>query len=715
MSENRLAREKSPYLLQHRHNPVDWYPWGEEAFEKARRENKPIFLSVGYSTCHWCHVMERESFENDAIAALLNEHFVSIKVDREERPDVDRVYMAFVQATTGGGGWPMSVFLTPRLTPFVGGTYFPPEDRWQRLGFPTVLRRVAEAWAGDAERLIAHGEKAIGSLRQAVATGEAKGGWEALAGSGGALVERAVEHFVEAFDSEEGGFSNAPKFPRPAIVTFLLRYAASGGGRLADAARNAALFTLRKMAAGGMNDHLGGGFHRYSVDRFWHIPHFEKMLYDQGQLAVAYTDAFQLTGDPRYAAVARETLDYLLRDMMAPGGAFYSAEDADSPLPEHPDEKGEGAFYVWTEAEIDAALGAEGVLFKRAYGVEPSGNAPPESDPSGEFAGKNTLIRRRTDEELARETGLDPETVTRSLAESRRTLLRLRGNRPRPHLDDKIVTAWNGLAISAFARAAQAIGNPADLAAAGRAARFLRENLQRGGRLLRSYRDGPGAVGGFADDYAFLIQGLLDLYEAGGAIEWVQWASELQRTLDALFWDDDCGGWFSTTGDDPSILLRAKEDYDGAEPAANSVAALNALRLGAMLDDEALRRRGEAAIAAFLPQLRRFPGALPKLLEALLAVMEKPRFLVLAGRLDATPGDPLDVHPLLRAAQALLLPGKALLFADGGPGQAWLGERLEFMRTAIPVNGNASAYLCVDQTCQAPVTNPDALVEILKT
>ena len=714
MSLNRLAREKSPYLLQHQHNPVDWFPWGGEAFEKARSEKKPIFLSIGYSTCHWCHVMERESFENEVIAAILNEHFVSIKVDREERPDVDRVYMTYVQATSGGGGWPMNVFLTPDLTPFAGGTYFPPEDRWGRLGLPSVLHRIAEAWDTDRTRLVAHGEKVIGALREATApgTGAGSAGLEVLVSEHGAsgaqaLLGAACEHIARGFDPEEGGFSNAPKFPRPVTLNFLLRSPAESGGQ---PALNMALFTLRKMAAGGMYDHLGGGFHRYSVDRFWHIPHFEKMLYDQGQLVCAYLDAYQITHERQYAEVARDVLEYVRRDLTGPDGAFFSAEDADSPLPENPHEKGEGAFYVWEQREIEDALGLEAAeLFKQFYGVEPRGNAPQGSDPQGEFVGKNTLIRRCTVEELAQATGQTPKEIAQSLQESRRVLERLRNRRPRPHLDDKIITAWNGLMISGFARAGQVFGEKAYRDAAESAARFLQKNLQRGGRLIRSYREGAGSVNGFADDYAFLIQGLLDLYEAGGRIAWLQWAADLQHTMDTLFWDRERGGYYSTAGDDPSILLRAREEYDGAEPAPNSVAALNTLRLGAMLDDAELRSRGEATIHAFLPQLERAPGALPQLLVALQFAISKPTQIVLAGSPDAAPGDPLDVSPLLSEIHANFRPNKVILLADGSEGQRWLGQRLKFIDTVAPVKGQAAAYLCENFECRPPITTRENL------
>src|SRR6266550_369777 len=482
---NRLAHQKSPYLLQHAHNPVDWYPWGEEAFGKARRENKPIFLSVGYSTCHWCHVMAHESFESKEVAAIMNREFVNIKVDREERPDVDRVYMTFVQATTGGGGWPMSVWLTPDLKPFVGGTYFPPDDRYGQPGFKKVLERIATAWKENHEKIVEQGGKIVTALResQAGAAGESK--------MDAKILDAAYEQIARGYDPKEGGFGNAPKFPRPATLNFLARfYARDSKSDSGKRALEMDLFTLRKMAAGGMRDHIGGGFHRYSVDRYWHVPHFEKMLYDQAQLAVACLDAFQITQDRQYESVARDILDYIARDMTSREGGFFSAEDADSPViagtddPRHR-KTAEGAFYVWTKKEIDAALGdAAAEIFDFHYGVQPHGNAPEGSDPHEEFRGKNILIERHTVAETSQRFKKSEEEVAKSLAHCRKILFAIRAKRPRPHLDDKIITAWNGLMISAFAGAAQVVDEARYLESATRAANFLRENLYDSSRKI---------------------------------------------------------------------------------------------------------------------------------------------------------------------------------------------------------------------------------------
>ncbi len=513
---NRLAHEKSPYLLQHAHNPVDWYPWGEEAFEKARRENKPIFLSVGYSTCHWCHVMAHESFENEEVAAIMNREFVNIKVDREERPDVDRVYMTFVQATTGGGGWPMSVWLTPDLKPFVGGTYFPPDDRYGQPAFKSVLERIATAWKQDHDKIVEQGSKIVDALRESQGAAGSSSPQTGATSEGkvdAAVVDAAFKQFDRSYDPKEGGFGNAPKFPRPATLNFLTRFYARGRGigfqpisgehrQDADAtadgkhALDMALFTLRKMAAGGMHDHIGGGFHRYSVDRYWHVPHFEKMLYDQAQLAVAYLDAFQITKDEQYESVARDILDYVTRDMTSKEGGFFSAEDADSPVAAVYDRRNEsaqemkvgahraplqktaeGAFYIWTEKEIGTALGDVAEIFNFHYGVQPHGNAPEGSDPHDEFRGKNILIERHTLAETAEHFKKSEQEIRELLAKSRDKLFAIRAKRARPHLDDKIIAAWNGLMISAYARAAQVLDDSHYLEIATRAAKFLRANL----------------------------------------------------------------------------------------------------------------------------------------------------------------------------------------------------------------------------------------------
>ncbi len=740
---NRLAQEKSPYLLQHAHNPVDWYPWGEEAFKKARQEDKPIFLSVGYSTCHWCHVMEHESFENEEVAAIMNRDFVNIKVDREERPDVDRVYMTFVQATTGGGGWPMSVWLTPDLKPFVGGTYFPPENRYGQPGFKSVLERIATAWKQDHDKIVQQGSRIIDALRESQSAPESRDKIDS------SVLDAAFKQLDRSYDSKDGGFGNAPKFPRPVMLNFLTRFYARKAGDAsqlspkADAtetvalqqgkrALEMALFTLRKMAAGGIHDHIGGGFHRYSVDRYWHVPHFEKMLYDQAQLAVAYLDAFQITKDKQYASVARDILDYVTRDMTSKEGGFYSAEDADSPVPvaavyDRRGESGqqteagahraplqktaEGAFYIWTKKEIDDALGDSAGIFDFHYEVQPHGNAPEGSDPQDEFRGKNILIERHTVAETAEHFKKGAQEIREVLAKSREKLFALRSKRPRPHLDDKIIAAWNGLMISAFARAAQVLGDPRYLEVATHAGKFLRANLydEKSKLLYRSYRGGRSTVEGFADDYAFVIQGFLDLYEASFDVEWLKLAVELQEKQDRLFYDEKNGGYFSTSGKDQTVFLRMKDDNDGAEPAASSVAALNLLRLSQIRNDQSLFERAEKTITGFTGTLSRFPTAMPQMLVAFDYSVSKPRQIVIAGKKDAP-----ETKALLKEIHRHFLPKTILLLAEDGDGQKFLGEKNEAIRAMSPMDEKPAAYVCENFTCKAPVTDPKKLAELLE-
>ena len=698
---NRLINEKSPYLVQHAHNPVDWYPWGEEAFAKARRENKPIFLSVGYSTCHWCHVMERESFENEAIAKIMNEHFVCIKVDREERPDVDRVYMTFVQATTGGGGWPMSVWLTPDLKPFFGGTYFPPEDKFGRRGFPSILKTIAQAWQNDREQIIASSTVVTRRLQEYTqAKGSGAGELEQ------AWLDKTYAQIQSSYEPRYGGFGGAPKFPRPVALNFMLRYYARTG---AKDALDMSLFTLRKMAEGGIHDHLGGGFHRYSVDDRWHVPHFEKMLYDQAQLVCSYLEAFQITREPFYADVARDILAYVLRDLTGEHGQFYSAEDADSPLPDNPAAHAEGAFYVWEDKEIAEIVGMRAAdIFNYYYGVERGGNV--REDPHSEFPKKNVLIVSRTTEATAKKFGKSPEEITSTLADARRKLFAVRAKRPRPHLDDKTITAWNGLMISAFARAYQLLDDPQYLMAATRARQFVKAKLYdaKTGKLIRRYRAGEAAIDGFADDYAFLIQGLLDLYEAGFDINDLAWALDLQKKQNELFWDSSGNGFFSTTGNDPSVLLRMKEDYDGAEPSPNSVAALNLLRLSQMLEEIPFRELAEKTLAAFGARLQQAPSAMPQMMVAADFHLGKPKQIIVAGQRDAA-----DTRAMLRTIHSHFLPNKIMLLADGAEGQRMLGGFLEFIRDASPLEGRATAYVCENYTCQLPTTNLTSLARQL--
>jgi hypothetical protein len=711
---NRLAGERSPYLLQHADNPVDWYAWGDDAFERAKAENKPIFLSIGYSTCHWCHVMAHESFEDEAIAAVLNEHFVSVKVDREERPDVDRVYMLFVQATTGAGGWPMSVWLTPDLKPFFGGTYFPPSSRWGRPGFVDVLRQLAQAWRDEPRDVTESADGIVERLRSMSGAGEAAPDRAAVAGR--AAVDAGIEAFVQAFDGRHGGFGGAPKFPRPAELFFLLRAFAFTGDRRA---RGMAAETLRAMAMGGMRDHVGGGFHRYSVDAEWRVPHFEKMLYDQAQIVLACLETAAVTGDALYAAVAEDTLEYVGRDLTAPDGGFYSAEDADSEIPAtgatgvgpaahgHA-EKREGAFYVWTAAELTRLLGDDAPVVMRRYGVEPNGNAP--SDPQGEFEGQNILYVAQSIDEVAVRAGRSIDDVMAVLGRARQTLFAARAGRPRPHLDDKILTAWNGLAIAAFARAARVLVDsprrPAWRETAGRAARWAREHLWDADRrrLRRRYRDGEAAIDAFCEDYAYLTWGLIELFQATGEAAWLDWALELTDVQTTLFYDPRDGGWFSTTGEDPSVLLRLKEDYDGAEPAAASIAVANLVALGHLVADSSLVDRARRTLERYGPEIGRAVRVMPFMVSNVALWHAAGSQIVLAGR----PGS-ADLLALERVVTKFYLPAAAVIVRDTTGADAALARRLPWLAAMQPADGRAAAYVCREFTCQAPTADPDVL------
>ncbi|MBP1635644.1 MAG: Thioredoxin-related protein [Acidobacteria bacterium] len=700
---NRLSSSNSPYLLQHADNPVDWYPWGEEAFAAARRDDKPIFLSVGYSTCHWCHVMAHESFESPAIAALLNEGFVPIKVDREERPDVDRVYMAFVQATTGSGGWPMSVWLTPDLRPFYGGTYFPPASRYGRPGFADLLRELSRLWREERARVLASAESVHEELARASALSPAP-----RVPSPSVLV-RAASELAQEFDLRHGGFGRAPKFPRPSELLFLLREHARAGDRQA---LEMVAATLRAMSAGGMRDHVGGGFHRYSVDEQWRVPHFEKMLYDQAQIALALLEAAQASGDRSLLEVAEDTLAYVQRDMTDPAGGFYSAEDADSLPPGAPAgaHEAEGAFYLWEAVEIDRLLGADAGVVNACYGVRPDGNAL--HDPQGEFTGRNILYRAAGEEEAARRHGLAPEEVRRILARARGVLFAARSSRPRPRLDDKVIAAWNGLMIAAFARASRVVAamdaGAADraagyLASARRAAAFVRGHLwdEGRGRLLRRYRRGEAGVTAYAEDYACLAFGLLELFQAGGDADDLRFARRLQRRQDELFWDEEGGGWFATAGDDPSVVLRLKEDHDGAEPSASSVGVLNLLALSQLGDrDDTAAARVERTLRAFEPRLSLASRAVPMMLAALSAYHAGRQEIVVAG----DPSDP-RTQALLRLAGSRYLPF-ALVLGLAPDRAASLSAELPFLAAMAPRDGAPAAYVCRGFACEAPAADP---------
>lgn len=693
MKVNRLAQEKSPYLLQHAHNPVDWYAWGEEAFAKAARENKPIFLSVGYSTCHWCHVMERESFENEEVAQVLNEYFVPVKVDREERPDVDRVYMLFVQASTGSGGWPMSVWLTPERKPFFGGTYFPPDNRYGRPGFRAILENLARAWREDRGRIEQSGAQVLQQLSEyaTVSSGDAAAG-----DAGKDALDAAFLAFRRSFDSQLGGFGAAPKFPRPSVHNFLLRYFAATGN---EEALDMVLLTLREMAKGGMKDQLGGGFHRYSVDQRWFVPHFEKMLYDQAQLATSYLEAFQITRDDQYAATAREIFSYVLRDLAHADGGFFSAEDADSAVdPAQPREKREGAFYVWSREEIEAALAPpDAEAFRYRFGVEDRGNVA--EDPHGEFAGRNILYQAHTLEETAQHLNLQPEEARAILRNASAKMLEVRGLRPRPALDDKILTGWNGLMISAFAKAAQVLDEPRYADAARAAASFIRRRLWDEDRqvLLRRYRDGEVSIAGFLDDYAFFINALLDLYETSFARDDFTLAVRLAELTIARFEDTGNGAFFSTAAGHEDLVLRLKDDYDGAEPSGNSAMALALLRLARMTGREDFRTASERTLRAFASRLKSAGSGVPQMLVAHAFALARPREIVLAG-----PREDPGMRALVAAIRRRFLPNAVVMMAS------------EAAHPMSAIEGRPTAYVCENYACKLPVSEVAQLDELLQ-
>jgi hypothetical protein len=691
---NRLGREKSPYLLQHAGNPVDWYPWGQEAFEKAVRENKPIFLSIGYSTCHWCHVMEHESFENEEIAAVLNRYFVPIKVDREERPDVDRVYMLFVQASTGSGGWPMSVWLTPERKPFFGGTYFPPDNRYGRPGFRAILENLARAWNEDRARVEESGAKVIEQLKEYSAhpPGSGAAGQEAL--------DSAFYGFRRMFDSRLGGFGGAPKFPRPSVHNLLLRYYAATKN---EEALEMVLLTLREMAKGGMNDQLGGGFHRYSVDERWFVPHFEKMLYDQAQIAISFLEAFQITRDGQYAAAARDVFSYVQRDLTHRDGGFFSAEDADSATdPAKPKEKREGAFYVWDREEIEQTLGPRDAdLFCGRFGILPGGNV--DEDPHGEFRGRNILYQARSIEETAAASGLSLNDTRSVLRGAGGKLFERRVRRPRPHLDDKILAGWNALMISAFAKGAQALGEDRYADAAAAAAKFLRARLWDEARsvLLRRFRDGESAIDGFLDDYAFSILAFLDLYETRFEPADFQFAVRLAERALELFEDRDAGGFFSTAAGAENLVLRLKDDYDGAEPSGNSMMTIALLRLARITGREDFRLAAARTLETFSSRIVSGGAGVPQMLVALAFALGKPMEIVLAG-----PRDSAGMRLILAAVRRRFLPNAVVAMASESP--------VSMPAMALNQADKPTVYVCSNFACNLPVTDVDQLDELLE-
>lgn len=699
---NRLIHEKSPYLLQHAHNPVDWYPWGDEAFEKAKEEDKPIFLSVGYSTCHWCHVMEEESFENPETAKMMNDNFVSIKVDREERPDVDTIYMQVVTAMTGSGGWPMTVILTPDLKPFFGGTYFPPEDRWGRPGLKTVLQTIDQKWKTERAQILESSE----SITQAVRA-EAESRVAMSHSLDQKTLATAYQQLRSQFDAFYGGFSRAPKFPRSHTLSFLLRYwKRTGDAKALEMVEK----TLQEMAKGGMYDHLGGGFHRYSTDQLWRVPHFEKMLYDQAILSKSYLEAYQATGKQEYARLAREIFEYVLRDMTGPHGAFYSAEDADSaPDPAQPKKKSEGAFYIWSREEIVSALGKEKAdIFNFYYGVQPNGNAP--QDPHGEFKGRNILYAAHSLEETAKRFELSPEEISTTLKESKQILFTMRSKRPRPHLDDKVLTDWNGLMISSLAFGSRVLNEPRYRDAAEKAADFLLEKMKRkDGRLMHRYRDGEVAITGFIEDYAFFTHGLFDLYEATFDARYLEEANFFLKDMFRIFWDEAGGGFFLTGKDAEKLIARTKELYDGAIPSGNSVATLSLLRVGRLTMDRQMEDWARSTLDAFSADLDKFPAGYPQMLMALDFAIGPSREIVIAGEKEDT-----EAKEMIREIYSLFLPNKVVGLHPSGEDGKRIRALSPFMENQKSIDGKSTAYVCKNYVCDFPTTDIAKLKQLLE-
>ncbi|XP_054282020.1 spermatogenesis-associated protein 20-like [Macrosteles quadrilineatus] len=724
---NRLKDSKSPYLLQHAHNPVDWYPWGEEAFEKARKEDKLIFLSVGYSTCHWCHVMERESFENEDIARVMNEHFVNIKVDREERPDVDKVYMTFVQACSGSGGWPMSVFLKPDLKPVSGGTYYPPEDRYGRRGFKSELLKWAKEWKENRAQWARVSDSVTEVIRNATVF-EVPMSENLISGNvpGAECWELCTEQLAEHYEPAYGGFSLAPKFPQPSNLFFSFHVFARKPSEKNKKLRDMVLHTLKMMARGGIHDHVGKGFARYSTDMKWHVPHFEKMLYDQAQLAVVYSQAYLATKDPLYEATVRDILAYVARDLSHKDGGFYSAEDADSFPSNDSKEKKEGAFCVWTHEEVTKLLGraVEGKpdvklaeVFCHHYNVRPGGNVDPSQDPHNELTNQNVLMVVSTEQQTAAKFGLEVTTVQTELSLAREILYKERLLRPKPHLDNKILTSWNGLMVSGFAKAAEALQDESLTKRAILAAEFLQNHLydKANNILLRScYTDEYGnatqilpPIRGFLDDYAFLIQGLLDLYEASLESRWLEWAEQLQNKQDELFWDVATAGYFSTPHNS-DLILRLKEDQDGAEPSGNSVSCHNLLRLAALLDRPKYKNKAAKLLASFTSRLTSLPLALPLLTSALMLYHDSPTQIIITGKMS----DP-NTASLVNVVRSRLVSGRVLILADGDTTSILYRNSESMRRLKTPSNNQQSAYVCRNHTCALPVQTAHDLASLL--
>ncbi len=689
--DNRLQYEKSPYLLQHAHNPVDWFPWGDEAFEKARRKNRPIFLSIGYSTCHWCHVMERESFEDPAVARLLNDAFICIKVDREERPDIDKLYMTVCQMLTGSGGWPLTIIMTPDKRPFFAAPYIPRESRFGRTGMTSLLPAVAEAWRKRNREMLASADQIVSALH--APAGDTPPGELTEA-----VLDAAYEQLSQRFDTRFGGFGDAPKFPTPHNLLFLLRYWKRSGSAFA---LDMVIKTLSALRHGGIYDHIGFGFHRYSTDERWLVPHFEKMLYDQALLTMAYTEAFQATGDQEFERTAREIISYVLRELTSPEGGFYSAEDADS-------EGEEGRYYLWTAEEIEQLLPPEeATLVLRVFNAEKAGNFRDEA--TGRQSSANILHRTHAPDSAAPLNRPHEELLARIEA-ARRRLLEARNGRVHPHKDDKILADWNGLMIAALARAARAFDEPSYAQAAQKTADFILSSLRLpNGRLLHRYRKEEAAMTANLDDYAFLIWGLLELYEATFDVRTLATAIALNRDLIAHFWDTQGdGGFFFSPDDGEALLLRQKELYDGAVPSGNSVAMHNLLRIARMTADADSEHKAAQITRAFAAPVLQYPSAATHLLLALDFAIGPSYEVVIAGSPNQA-----ETRAFLQMLRSRFLPNTVVLLRDTDADPLPLARIAPFTEPMTAINGKPAAYVCSNFTCAAPATDAEAMLRAL--
>jgi uncharacterized protein YyaL (SSP411 family) len=680
---NRLVNETSPYLLQHAHNPVDWHPWGPEALERSRRENKPILLSIGYSACHWCHVMEHESFENEEIARLMNENFVCIKVDREERPDLDSIYMNAVQMMTGHGGWPMTVFLTPDLKPFYGGTYYPPVDRQGMPGFPRVLMAIADSYKNHPEDVMSSADSITSELNK---INRFMPSDEMLTSE---VLSEATAALARGFDRLNGGFGGAPKFPPSMNLMFLLR---QHHRTKSTQALEMVELTLQKMAGGGMYDHLGGGFARYSVDAHWLVPHFEKMLYDNALLTRIYLYAYQQTKKPLYRQVAEETLEYIIRDMTDRTGAFYSSEDADS-------EGEEGKFYVWTRDEVLGVLGDEdGRLFCEFFDVTNGGNFE---------HGKSILNTPRPLEQFAEDKGRDLGEVKRVISAGRKRLFDEREKRVRPGRDDKSIAAWNGLMLTAFAEAANILGRDDYREVAANNAEFILNHLMRDGRLLRTYKDGQSKLNAYLEDYAYVIEALMAVYEATFDLKYFSHARRLADTMIAQFWDESDGGFYFTSADHEELIARTKDYFDNATPSGNSVAALALLKLGLLTQENDYRRYAITILRSMRQTMSRYASGFGYLLCALDFYLAEPKEIAIIGDTDSH-----EIRSFVGEIYDRYLPNKVI--AAARPGDEESAEAIKLLVGRPLVDGMATAYVCRNYTCLAPATSVQELVTRLE-